>query len=56
MKNPVPAKRCFHHYCFCQEARSCLTEDDFERGLEKRQTDEMREQYIKEKGYGIVEI
>ena len=40
---------CFCHYCPCQEARLSLTEEDIERGNKKREMDQMRKQYIKEK-------
>ena len=47
---------CFYHYCSCQEARPSLTEEDIERGNKKREKDQMRKQYIKEKGYNVVEM
>ena len=50
------AMGCFYHYCPCQEARPSLTEEDFERGNKKREIDQMRKQYIKEKGYNVVEM
>ena len=33
-----------------------LTEEDIERGKKKREKDQMRKQYIKEKGYNVVEM
>ena len=50
------ATGCFNHYCPCQEARHSLTEDDIERGNKKRGMDQVRKQYIKEKGYNVVEM
>ena len=50
------AMGCFYHYCPCQEARPSLTEKDIERGNKKREMDQMRKQYIKEKGYNVVEM
>ena len=50
------AMGCFYHYCPCQEARLSLTEEDIERGNKRREMDQMRKQYIKEKGYNIVEM
>ena len=50
------AMGCFYHYCSCQEARLSLTEEDSERGNKKRELDLMRKQYIKEKGYNVVEM
>ena len=47
---------CFYHYCPCQEAQPSLTEEDNERGNKKRKMDQMRKQYIKEKGYNVVEM
>ena len=47
---------CFYHYCPCQETRPSLTEEDIERGLKKREKDQMRKQYIKEKGYNVDEM
>ena len=50
------AMGCFYHYCPCQEARSFLTEEDIQRVNKKREIDLMRKQYIKEKGYNVVEM
>ena len=48
---------CFYHYCLCQEARRpSLSEEDIERGNKKREMDQMRKQYIKEKGVNVVEM
>ena len=47
---------CYYHYCPCQEARPSLTDTDIERGVKKRQQDEMRRDYIQQKGYQIVEM
>ena len=53
-KTVFEAMGCFYHYCPCQETRPSLTEEDIERGLKKREMDQMRKQYIKEKGYKVV--
>ena len=50
------AMGCFYHYRPCQEARPSVTEEDFERGKKKQEMDQMRKQYIKEKGYNVVEM
>ena len=50
------AMGCFYHYCPCQEARPVLTEEDIKRGNKKREMDQMRKQYIEEKGYNVVEM
>ena len=47
---------CFYHYYPCQEARPSLTEEDIEHGSKKTEMDQMRKQYIKEKGYNVVEM
>ena len=49
------AMGCFYHYCPCQEAQLSLTEEDIERGNKRREMDQLRKQYIKEKGYIVVE-
>ena len=55
--NPVfEAMGCYYHYCPCQEARHSLTDTAIERGMKKRPQDEMRRDYIKQKGYQIVEV
>ena len=50
------AMGCFYLYCPRQEARSSLTEKEIERGHKKREMDQMRKQYIKEKEYNVVEM
>ena len=50
------AMGCYYHYCPCQEARPSLTDTDIERGVKKRQQDEMRRDYIQQKGHQIVEM
>ena len=50
------AMGCYYHYCHCQEARPSLTDTDIERGIKKRQQDEMRRDYIQQKGYQIIEM
>ena len=46
---------CYYHFCSCQEARPSLTEQDIERGNKRREMDDMRREYIKEKGYKVEE-
>ena len=50
------AMGCDYHYCLYQEARPSLTDADIERGVKKRQQDELRRDYIQQKGYEIVEM
>ena len=47
---------CFYHYCPCQETRPSVTEENIKRGNKKREMDQMRKQYIIEKGYNVVEM
>ena len=42
------AMGCYYHYCPCQEAPSSLTDTDNERGVKKRQQDEMCRDYIQQ--------
>ena len=55
-KTVFEAMGCFYRYCPCQETRPSLTEEDIGQGLKKREMDLMRKQYIKEKGYKLVEM
>ena len=50
------AMGCYYHYNPCQEERPSLTDTDIVRGVKKRQQDEMRRDYIQQKGYQIVEM
>ena len=50
------AMRCYYHYCPCQEARPSLTDSDVEKGIKRRQQDEMRKDYVQQKGYQLVEM
>ena len=50
------AMGCYYHYYPCQEARPSLTNTDIERGVKKRQQDEMRRDYKQQKCYQIVEM
>ena len=43
------AMGCFYYYCPCQEARLSVIEEDIERGNKKREMDQMRKQYTKDK-------
>ena len=44
------AMGCYYHYCPRQEARPSLTDTDIERGMKKRQQDEMCRFLIQQKG------
>ena len=47
---------CYYLFYSCQETRPSLSEQDVERGNEKREMDELRREFIKEKGYNIQEM
>ena len=41
---------CYYHFWSFQETRPSLSEQNIERGNKKREMDELRREYIKEKG------
>ena len=45
---------CFYHFCPCQKLRPSLTDEDIQRGSQKRELDALRGHYIQEKGYKIM--
>ena len=47
---------CYFHYCPCQEARPSLTDNEIMRWVKKREQDQMRKEYIQQKGYKIIEM
>ena len=47
---------CHFHYCPCQEARPSLTDNEITRGITQREKDQMRKEYIQQKGYKIIEM
>ena len=55
-KTVFEAMGCYYHFCSCQEARPSLTDQDIERGNKKREMNDMRREYMKEKGYKIEEM
>ena len=50
------AMGCFYHFCPCEEVRPSLTEEDIQRGIKKRELDELRRNYIKQKGFTVIEM
>ena len=48
-KSVFEAMGCYFHFCPCQEARPSLTDNDIKRGTRKREMDELRKDYIREK-------
>ena len=47
---------CYFHYCPCQEARPSLTDNKITRGIKKREQDQMRKEYIQQKGYRVIKM
>ena len=47
---------CFYHFYECQEGQPCLTDEDIVKGQRKREMDELRRSYLREKSYSIIEI
>ena len=52
----LEAMGCFYHLCRCQELGPSLTEEDIKRGIRKRKLDELRRDYIQEKGFTVIEL
>ena len=50
------AMGCFHYFCPCQELRPSPTEEDVKRGTRKRELDELRQGYIQEEGFTVIEM
>ena len=47
---------CFYHFCECQEGQPCLADEDIVKGQGKREMDELRRSYLREKIYSIIEM
>ena len=47
---------CYFHFCACQEARASMSEEETQKGLKKREHDELRRDYLRNRGYKVVEI
>ena len=50
------AMGCYFHYFPCQKARPSLTDNEIMGGIKKRVQDQMRKEYIQQKGYKIIEM
>ena len=55
-KTIFEAVGCYFHFCACQEARASMSEEETQKGLKKREYDELRRDYLRNKGYKVVEI
>ena len=55
-KTVFGAMGCYYHFCPCQETRPSLSDEDIERGNRRREMDDLRREYIREKGYKIEEM
>ena len=47
---------CYLHYCPCQEPCPFSTDNEIMRGIKKREEDQMRNEYIQQKGYKTTEM
>ena len=50
------AMGCFYHFCLCQELCPSSTEEEIQRGSQKREPDALRRHYIEEKGFKVIEM
>ena len=50
------AMACFYHFCFCEELRPSLIEEDIQHGSKKRELDALRRHYIQEKCFKVIEM
>ena len=48
------AMGCYFHYSPCQEARPSLADNGTLSGIKKREQDQMRKEYIQQKGHKFV--
>ena len=48
-KSVFEAMGCYFHFCPCQEARPRLTDDNIKQETKKREMDELRKDYVREK-------
>ena len=55
-KTIFEAMGCYFHFCACQEARESMTEEEAQRGLKRRECDELRRDFLRNKGFKVVEI
>ena len=55
-KTVFEAMGCYYHFCSSQETLPSLSDEDFERGNKRREMDDLRREYIREKGYKIEEM
>ena len=55
-KTIFEAMGCYFQFCACQEARISMSEEETQRGHKKREYDELRRDYLRNKGYKVVEI
>ena len=55
-KTIFEAMGCYFYFCACQEARASMSEEETQKGLKKREYDELRRDYFRNEGYKVVEI
>ena len=47
---------CYSNFCPCRETQPILDKDEFENGIQKRESDILRRLHLEKKGYKIVEM
>ena len=47
---------CYFPFCPCQVSRASLSEEEMQRGIRKREQDELSRDYLGNKGYNNVEV
>ena len=49
---------CYFHFSdiTCQEAQAGLSEEEMQGGIRKREHDELRRDYLRYKGYNIIDV
>ena len=55
-KTVFEAMGCYYRFCPCQETRPSLGDEDIERRNERREMNDFRREYIREKAYKIEEM
>ena len=52
----LEAMGCFYHFFPCRKLRLSLAEEDIRRGSRKRELDKLRQSYIQEKRFTVIEM
>ena len=55
-KTVFDGMECFYQFCACQELRPSVTGEDIKQGSKKRELDQLRRVYIREKKITVSEM